>query len=120
MSLFDMLSGVLGNNVDMGAIAQQVGIDPAVASQAVAALGAAHNQDGDTVATASAQTGIDPDTLNSVVSALGGHEGLGQVAQMIEGNPQITSGLMGMLGGQGGGASGLMGLASSFLGGNKE
>ena len=119
MSLFDMLTGVLGNNVDVASIAQQAGIDPAVASQAVAALGAAHNQDGDTVATASAQTGIDSDTLNSVMGALGGHEGLGQIAQTLESNPQVLSSLTGMLGGQGGGASGLMGMAASLLGGKE-
>ena len=110
MSLFDSLLGQLGPNLDIAGIASQVGIDPAIAQQAVAALGAAHNQEGDTVETASAQTGIDAGTLTQITGLLGGHEGLGQVAQLVESNPQIVSSLLGAFsGGQAGGLGGLVG-----------
>jgi hypothetical protein len=113
MSLFDTLLGQAGN-LDIAGIAQQAGIDPAVAQQAVGALAAAHNQPGDTVDTAAQSSGIDPDTLNSVVGALGGHEGLGQIVSVAEQNPQLLQGIMGAVGG--GGLGGVLGgLAGSFF-----
>ena len=113
MSLFDSLLGQLGGNLDVAAIASQVGIDPAIAQQAIDALGAAHNQEGDTVDTAAAQTGIDPGTLSQITGLLGGHEGLGQVAQLVESKPQLVSSLLGAItGGEGGG---LMGLAQGLF-----
>jgi len=119
MSLFDSLSGLLGQSVDVGEIAGKLGIDPAVATQAVAALGAAHDQPGDTVEAAAAQTGIDTDTLNQVVGALGGHEGLSQVAQILQNNPQITSSVMGMLDRDGDGSpvNDILGMARGLFGG---
>ncbi len=114
MSILDSLLGAAGQNLDVAGLASQLGIDPSVAQTAIAALGAAHGQDGDTVQAASDATGIDSDTLNQVVGALGGHEGLGQVAQALAGNPQVES-LLGSLGG-GEGLGGLAGLAGSFFG----
>ncbi len=120
MSLLDTLLGQAGN-LNIAGIAQAAGIDPALAQTAVTALAAAHNQPGDTVDTAAAQTGIDSGTLNSVVGAMGGHEGLGQIVQLAEANPQLVTGILGALtgggaaGGAGGGAAGLMGLASAFF-----
>ncbi len=97
MSLLDSVLGQLGGNVDIAAIAQKVGIDPSLAQTAVAALGQAHPQDGDTVETAAAASGIDADTLNQVAGALGGSEGLGKVATMLQENPQILSTITGFL-----------------------
>ena len=115
MSFFDSIAGVLGDNVDVSGIAEKFGLDPAVAQQAVAALGAAHGQPGDTVDTAAAQTGIDPDTLSQIVSHIGGDGALGQVAQHLADNPQLVQGVLGAVS-QGDGASGLLGAASSFFG----
>ena len=115
MSILDSLLGAAGQNLDVAGIASQLGIDPSVAQTAIAALGAAHGQDGDTVQTASDATGIDPDTLNQIVGQLGGGEGLGQVAAALAGNPQVMQGVMGMLGG-GEGLGGLAGLAGSLFG----
>lgn len=97
MSLLDSLLGQLGGNIDIAGIAQKVGLDPATAQTAIAALSQAHGQDGDTVETAAAQSGIDSGTLNQVVGALGGESGLGQVAQMLQSNPQILSTMTGLL-----------------------
>jgi ATP phosphoribosyltransferase regulatory subunit HisZ len=120
MSLFDSVLGQLGGNVDVAGIASSLGIDPQVANTAIAALGQAHGQDGDTVETAAANTGIDAGTLNSLVGALGGHEGLGQIASLVSSNPQLVEGLLGQLGGQGGALGGLAGLAGSFFGGGAK
>lgn len=117
MSLLDTLLGQAGN-LDIASIAQQAGIDPAIAQQAVGALAAAHNEPGDTVDTAAQASGIDAGTLNSVVGALGGHEGLGNIVQIAEQNPQLVQSILGAVtgGGAGGGLGGLLGgLAGAFF-----
>jgi len=118
MSLLDSLLGQLGGNVDLASIAAKVGIDPAVAQTAVAALGQAHTAEGDTVETAAAQTGLDSGTLNSVLGALGGTAGLGQVASLLQSNPQVLSAVSGFLDRDGDGSpvNDLMGMAKGFFG----
>ena len=91
MGLLDSLLGQLGGNVDVAAIAAKVGIDPAVAQQAIGALGVAHGQEGDTVETAAAQTGIDSGTLTQVMETMGGTAVLGQLNQALQGHPQAAS-----------------------------
>ncbi|WP_068080225.1 hypothetical protein [Novosphingobium rosa] len=122
MSLFDSLLGQLGSNVDVGGIAQRFGIDPATAQTAIAALGQAHQEPGDTVDTAAANTGIDPSVLSGIAEHLGGEGALGQIAQHLSDNPQMLQSVMGMFGGQQGegaqgGLGGLLGAASGFFGG---
>ena len=48
--------------------------------KAVAALGAAHPQEGDTVELAAAKTGLDASALTGIVSQLGGESALGDLA----------------------------------------
>lgn len=117
MSLLDSVLGQLGGNVDIAAIAQQVGIDPAVAQTAVAALGQAHAQDGDTVETAAAASGIDAGTLGQVAGALGGAEGLGKISTMLQDNPQILSTITGLLdrNGDGSAIDDVIGMAKVFF-----
>jgi len=123
MSLFDSLLGQLGSNVDVGSIAQKFGVDPETAQTAIAALGQAHQEPGDTVETAAANTGIDPSVLSGIAQQLGGEGALGQIAQHLSDNPQMLQSVMGMFGGgqQGegaqGGLGGLLGAASGFFGG---
>jgi len=118
MSLLDSLLGMAGQNIDVAGIAGKLGIDPAMASQAIAALGAAHSQPGDTVDTASAQTGIDSGTLSQVAQELGGTEGLGQLNQAMQDHPQAAS-LMSMFTGNDGGGDaggGILGMAQGLFG----
>ena len=117
MSIFDSLLSMVGSNVDVGSIAERVGIDPATAQQAVAALATAHPQDGDTVETAAAQSGIDPDTLTQVLGHIGGEGALGQIASSVASNPQLVQSVLGMFGGGGeaGAEGGLGGLIGGFL-----
>ncbi|MDE2301300.1 MAG: hypothetical protein KGK11_01955 [Sphingomonadales bacterium] len=112
MGLLDSLLGQAGQNVDVAAIAGRLGIDPAVAAQAVAALGAAHGQPGDTVDTAAAQTGIDSDTLSQVCNELGGHAGLSQLSDAMQNHPEAASLVSAF---QGGDSGGLLGMAESFF-----
>lgn len=116
MSLIDSLLGLAGQNLDVAGIADKLGIDPALAAQAVAALGAAHSQPGDTVDTAAAQTGIDSGTLSQIAQELGGSAGLGQLNQAMQDHPQAAC-LLGMFGGASeAGGGGLMGFAQGLFG----
>jgi hypothetical protein len=119
MGLLDGILGQLGGgNIDVASIAQQVGLDPAMAEKAIAALGQAHPAPGDTVAAASQQTAIDSATLNQIVGHLGGEGALGQVAGALQNNPQILSGIGGMLDrdGDGNPINDILGMASDLFG----
>jgi len=92
MSILDgILKNIGGAPDDVVNLAKQIGIDPAMAEQAIAALGKTHQLDGDTVTLAAEKTGISPDVLSQVVSAIGGEGSLSQFASMIDrdgdGNP---------------------------------
>ena len=117
MSLIDSLLGQAGQNIDIAGIAEKFGLEPAIAEQAVAALGVAHSQPGDTVETAAGQTGIDSGTLSQIAEELGGSAGLGQLNQAMQNHPQAAS-LLGMVTGgeEGGAGGGLLGLAEGFFG----
>lgn len=121
MGLLDGILGQLGSPGAIDAIAEKVGIPPAMAEAAVAALGKAHPEPGDTIESAAQSTGLDAGTLGKVVEQMGGDGALGQLAGMLKDNPQVLSGVMDMLGGkggsEGGALGGLAGIAGSLLGG---
>ena len=96
MSLLDSILGQLGGNVDVGNMAAKLGIDPSVAEKAIAALGQAHQQPGDTIAAASAKTGLDSGMLGQIVEQIGGEGSLGEFARMLKDHPQ-ASGIFAML-----------------------
>lgn len=114
-----MLDGILGQagSVDIANLAAKVGIDPALAEKAVAALGTAHPQPGDTVTSASATTGIDSTTLNQVVDHLGGEGALARFSQILQEHPQ-AAGLFGKLDrdGDGNPLNDVMGMAKNLFG----
>lgn len=92
MSIFDtILKGLGGAPDDITNLAAKVGIDPAMAEKAIAALGHAHQMQGDTVEAASAATGLPAGTLNQIVEAIGGEGSLTEFANMLDrdgdGNP---------------------------------
>lgn len=97
MGLLDgILKQVGGAPDDVANLASKVGIDPALAEKAVAALGQAHDEPGDTVETAAARTGLDAGTLGTIVEQLGGEGSLDEFARMLKDNPD-ASGILGML-----------------------
>lgn len=92
MSIFDsILKGIGGAPDDVTNLATKLGIDPAMAEKAIAALSKAHQAPGDTVETASTATGLPTDTLNQIVAAIGGEGSLTEFANMLDrdgdGNP---------------------------------
>ncbi len=117
MSILDGILGQLGGNVDIANLASKVGLDPALAEKAVAALGAAHPQSGDTIATAASQTGIDSGTLSQIVNQIGGDGALAKISALIGQNPQAAA-LLGKLDqdGDGNPLNDLMGMAKNLFG----
>ena len=91
MALFDQILGKVSDHPEIGNMAAKLGIDPKLAEQAVAALGEAHQQPGDTVQQAAAKTGLDTGTVSQIVEHIGGEGSLGKFAAMIDqdgdGNP---------------------------------
>jgi hypothetical protein len=116
MSLLDSILGQVGQNVDIAGLAGKFGIAPEMAEKAVAALGQAHAEPGDTIAGAAAKTGLDAGTLGQMAEQLGGEGGLGQLSGMLKDNPAL-SGIAGMLDrdGDGNPLNDLAGMASSFF-----
>ena len=97
MGLLDgILKQVAGAPDDVENLAAKVGIAPGLAEKAIAALGAAHQQPGDTVEAAAARTGLDTGTLSQIVQHIGGEGSLGEFARMLTENPQ-AAGILGML-----------------------
>ena len=97
MSVFDdVLKAIHGAPDDVTNLARQVGIAPEAAEKAIAALGHAHQMQGDTVTAASAATGLPKGTLNQIVESIGGEGSLGEFARMVVDNPQ-AAGLLQML-----------------------
>lgn len=91
MALFDQLLGAAHNHPTVKNMADKLGIDQAQAEQAIAALAAAHHEQGDTVDLASQQTGLDTGILRQVVEQIGGEGSLARFAQILDqdhdGNP---------------------------------
>lgn len=92
MSIFDaILKGIGGAPDDIANLASQVGIDPGLVEKAIAALGHAHQLEGDTVDAAAAATGLPKGTLNQIVEAIGGEGSLMEFARLLDrdgdGNP---------------------------------
>lgn len=99
MSLFDGLLGQLANNPDIQNLAAKVGLTPEQTEAAIAALGKAHPEPGDTVETASGATGLPPDVLQQIVGHIGGEGSLAQFASILN---------------EGGGVSGILGKLSGL------
>jgi ATP phosphoribosyltransferase regulatory subunit HisZ len=93
MGILDGILGQLGGNIDVSNMAAKVGIDPSLAEKAIAALGQAHQEPGDTVATAAAKTGLDSGILSQIVEHIGGEGSLSQFASLLKEHPQ-ASGLL--------------------------
>ena len=96
MSAFDSILSQISSNVDIENLANKVGLDPAMAEKAVAALGQAHAAPGNTVETAAAQTGLDAGVLSQIVGHIGGEGSLGEFARILHDHPQAQS-LLGLL-----------------------
>jgi hypothetical protein len=117
MGLLDGILGQLGGNAAIADIAAKVGIDPAMAEKAIAALGVSHAEPGDTIEGAAAKTGLDTGTLGSIAEQLGGEGALGQLSGLLQSNPALAN-VAGMLDrdGDGNPINDIMGMAGSLFG----
>lgn len=95
MSILDgILKNIGGAPDDVANLAAKVGIDPALAEKAVAALGQSHQMEGDTVELASVKTGLDTGVLSQIVEQIGGEGSLTQFASAIKDDPSALMGLL--------------------------
>ncbi|MEO0063400.1 MAG: hypothetical protein RLZZ08_1960 [Pseudomonadota bacterium] len=118
MSIFDgILKNIAGSPDDVANLAAKIGIDPAMAEKAIAALGQAHQAPGDTVELAAAKTGLPTDKLSSIVEQLGGEGSLAGFASMLKDNP-MAAGIMSKLDADGDGnpINDVMGMAGKLFG----
>ena len=90
MSLLDSILGQVSDGATIQNLAAKVGLSPEQVESAVAALGQAHAQEGDTVQTASEATGLPTDKLNEIVNHIGGEGALGRFASLIGGDAGIS------------------------------
>src|SRR5258708_24842210 len=91
MSILDSLLGQVSGDATVQNLASKVGLSPEQVEQSVTALGQAHGQDGDTVATAAENTGLPQDKLNEIVRHLGDENPLFQDSSL----PSHNSGASG-------------------------
>lgn len=117
MGIFDSIMGQVSEHADVGNLAAKLGLSPEMAEKAIAALGQAHHEPGDTVAGAAAKTGLDSGTLSKIVEQIGGEGSLGKFAEMLKNNPQ-ASGILGSLDkdGDGNPLNDLAGMAAGLFG----
>jgi len=93
MSLLDSILGQVSENATVQNLAAKVGLTPEQVESAVAALGKAHVEEGDTVQTASESTGLPTDKLNQIVDHIGGEGSLGRFASLVEGEGGLSGAL---------------------------
>ena len=119
MSILDsIMQQVAGSPDNVASLAQQMGIDPAMAEKAVAALTQSHPEDGDTIELAAQKTGFDMSALSGIVSSLGGEGALGAIASGMQNQEGGLSGLMSVLDqdGDGNALDDIADMASNFFG----
>jgi ATP phosphoribosyltransferase regulatory subunit HisZ len=100
MSVLNSILGQVSGDATVQNLAAKVGMSPEQVEQAVAALGQAHGEEGDTVTTASQATGVPSDKLSEIVQHIGGEGALGRFASLLQAE---------------GGASSLLGGLKSFV-----
>ena len=91
MGLFDGILSQVSEHPDVENLAGKLGIDPATAEKAIAALGIAHQQPGNTAQLAAGKTGLDVATIQKIIEAIGGESSLSQFAGEIASNPSAAS-----------------------------
>ncbi len=99
MSLLNGILGQVSESATVQNLAAKVGLTPEQVEQAVAALGQAHPQPGDTVTTAAERTGLPQDKLQEIVGHIGGEGALGRFASLLvqDGGGDILGGLKSIL-----------------------
>lgn len=115
MGLFDSILSQVSEHPDVENLAAKLGLDPAVAEKAIAALGIAHQQDGDTAQLAAERTGLDVGTIKQVISSIGGEGSLSEFASTLASEPGKVAKLFDK-DGDGSVIDDLAGMAKGFFG----
>ncbi|GGB63803.1 hypothetical protein [Blastomonas aquatica] len=91
MDFLNNIVGQLGGTEKIAALARQVGLSEAQVQSAMAPLGKAAPQPGDTVTTAAQSTGLPMDKLHELLTRVGGEDALKKVSDFLDrdgdGNP---------------------------------
>lgn len=119
MSILDgLMKQVAGSPDTVASLAEQVGIDPAMAEKAIAALAQSQPEEGDTVELAAQKTGFDMSALSGIVAQMGGEGALGDLASKMGEGEGGLAGVMDMLDqdGDGNALDDIADMASSFFG----
>lgn len=91
MDFLNTIVGQLGGTDRIASLAKQVGLSEAQVRSAMAALGKAAPQPGDTVTTAAQSTGLPMDKLQDLLAQVGGEDALKKVTGFLDrdgdGNP---------------------------------
>lgn len=95
MGVFDAILSRVSEHADVGNLADKLGLDPADVERAIAALGIAHQQPGNTAQLAAGKTGLDVATIQKIIEAIGGEGSLSHFADEISGNPSVVNRLFG-------------------------
>lgn len=90
MGLLDGILNQVSGHTDVANLATKLGIDPATAEKAIAALGVSHQEAGDTIQGAAAKTGLDSGILSTIVEQIGGEGSLTEFANALKDNPQAA------------------------------
>ncbi len=90
MSLLDSILGQVSGTATVQNLAAKVGLSPQEVESAIAALGQAHGQEGDTVQSAAEATGLPTDKLSEIVQHIGGEGSLGRFASIVESQGGIS------------------------------
>lgn len=101
MSLLNGLLGQVAENATVQNLANKVGLSPEQVETAVAALGQAHVEPGDTVQSAASSTGLPADKLSEIVGHIGGEGALSKFASLLGsagGSNPVAGGLSRFLG----------------------
>ncbi|KMS59567.1 hypothetical protein V474_10240 [Novosphingobium barchaimii LL02] len=116
MGFFDGILGQVSEHADVANLAGKLGISPAVAEKAIAALGIAHQQEGDTAQLASERTGLDVGVMQQLIEQIGGEGSLTQFASAIASDPSKIASFFDK-DGDGSVIDDLTGMAKGFFGG---
>ncbi|MFK4873261.1 MULTISPECIES: hypothetical protein [unclassified Novosphingobium] len=87
MGLFDGILGQVSDHPDVANLATKLGLDTGTTEKAIAALGLAHQEPGDTAELAAEKTGLGVGTIQQVIAAIGGEGSLSQFASLVGSDP---------------------------------
>lgn len=102
MGLLDGLLKQVADHIDVDNLAAKIGLTPEQVEMAVTALGKAHPEPGDTLASAASATGLPLDKLTEIVGHIGGEGALSRFSSLLR-EQDVAEGVGGMLGDLAGG-----------------